>query len=295
MSNTHRVSMNVFHEHSNLTGRGNVFISETLDKAIRSKGCTPRTNLSMFLTLNNLTSTKPLWKFVAVGGSTWQQDHVLYEFRIYEEDELLGSVGVEYKGRDYKIKVTNERIAKQRERGDSYHTTDPKKAEICIRKNFYRKHNAERMEKAAEMAARVINSERYDKERSQSDARSDLMRDAETFVLTHIAEYIKEFPKRGAAYEVYMHKREQYRTVKSIVDDFNKHQTTLVVLDGTLYITKTGDEILVLTDGELPYDMRLKLGTLKLVEDHQMVSGIGCKVDAKTFILLPPEAEAVTE
>jgi len=60
----------------------------------------------------------------------------------------------------------------------------------------------------------------------------------------------------------------------------------IVVYDGTQYLTKIGDEIKVYKDEDLSFDLRKKIGLLKLVQDKQMISNVGCRVDNTTFVLL---------
>jgi hypothetical protein len=48
-------------------------------------------------------------------------------------------------------------------------------------------------------------------------------------------------------------------------------------------------------DNTLPVDMRMKLGMLKLVNDEQYITDIGCKVTSEIFVLLVDELTNVSE
>jgi hypothetical protein len=54
---------------------------------------------------------------------------------------------------------------------------------------------------------------------------------------------------------------------------------------------RQGAEVKVYDDDSLPFEVRSKLGMLKLVDKGQMISDIGCKVDAEVFVVITPQQE----
>jgi hypothetical protein len=77
--------------------------------------------------------------------------------------------------------------------------------------------------------------------------------------------------------------------------DFSKNKTALVVKDTGKYLVKIGDNVELYDDNTLPVDMRMKLGMLKLVNDEQYITDIGCKVTSEIFVLLVDNLTNVSE
>ena len=76
------------------------------------------------------------------------------------------------------------------------------------------------------------------------------------------------------------------RTIERVQTDFNDSKTALVVKDSGKYLVKIGDKVDLYDDNTLPVDMRMKIGMLKLVEDEQYLTDVGCKVTSEIFVLL---------
>ncbi len=85
--------------------------------------------------IKELAILKPTWQFRAhtVTRDSFDEKemtvrYAAVEFRVYEDNEYLGTIKRDYALRGYKICVVNERITSKRERGGGYTTEDPKKA-----------------------------------------------------------------------------------------------------------------------------------------------------------------------
>lgn len=194
---------------------------------------------------------------------------------------------MEYKGRDYKIAVSNHRISAARERGDTYHTTNVDKAVLAIRKYFYPKGRDERLSAAIDSASKVLNREAYEKGGTRNSAWDAVNKHAEEFVALNMDLYISQFPKIADKLEVAKKASLDMQTVTDIKDYFNKGSSLLVVRDGNEYIVRQGKEVQIYDDSTLPYEVRAKLGMLKLVANGQMISDVGCKVDTEVFVIAP--------
>lgn len=278
----------------NLVGRLNVLVTNAeCAKALQEGNL--RTNRALFQVLNNLTLSKPNWRFKVSDSSTNSSNkRIITRFTISEEGETLGSVGIQYKGRSYKVVVTNARIDAKRERGSGYWTEDPVKAELAIRKNFFRLDKSERLDKAKDAAATLINREVNNKQYALRNCEHMVYGDSDNFVKAHLHEYLSEFPSRKTYFDQAKVAADEAEVVGIVKDLFDKGQAALVVLDGTHYIVQ-GSETKTYDDSTLPYDLRKKVGMLKLVNDGQMVSGVGCRVDAHTFVTMPESKEDQTE
>jgi hypothetical protein len=86
----------------------------------------------------------------------------------------------------------------------------------------------------------------------------------------------------------------EMKTIERVQTDFNDSKTALVVKDSGKYLVRIADRVDLYDDNTLPVDMRMKMGMLKLVEDEQYISDVGCKVTSEIFVLLV-DKEAVHE
>lgn len=282
MATIHR---HIYKPECNLFGHPNVI------DATNGSG-TPQTNYYLFLTLNNLVLTKPNWRFKGTAyHKTSDRIEVITSFQIIENDEVLGTISIDYKGRNEKIKVRNPRIDAKRERGNGYYTDEPAKAELAIRKHFFRLAKDERLKKAEDGADAVITNEHRQKEWNKRHKRSSLLEQSEKFAMTHMSQYLQENPGFESRHKDYMDARAEYSVVESVKKAFDSDTASLVVLDGAQYIVKVGNDTKTYTDDTLTFDLRKKIGLLKLVQDQQMISDVGCRVDSTTFVLLPEVKE----
>lgn len=281
------ITAGAFHEGKTLLGRPNFFFVPNE----RAVGKPTYTHSHIYAALDELTNARPNWRFVAVDVSRYTNFDVITSVAVHEDSELLGVVEITWKGRGYKIKVDNERITAKRERGNGYHTDSPAKAALAIRKNFFKAADDERLHKSMERAVSVIGTEMHSKLSERQATANATFDKAVGFAKLHIEEYLNHSNKHKQ-HDAYKTAVEQYEVVKSVKEALDKGGTILVVLDGTRYIVKDKGDVTSLTDDTLPYELRGKLGLLKLVQDKQMVSNVGCRVDESTFVLLREEQKS---
>lgn len=149
----------------------------------------------------------------------------------------------------------------------------------------------ERLSKAHKAASDVLEKETNGKEYEAGRLHSQVFADAKEFAAINMSLYFQQFPAREKLQTKYISQQAEFLTVKEIRDFFDKGGATLVVLDGAQYITQTGETVQNYTDDTLPYHMRMKLGMLKLVEDKQMISDVGCRVDSTTYVVTAEKVE----
>jgi len=270
----------------NLIGRSNVSVDADDSKG----GTVPHTQAQIYDTLDMLVSSKPNWRFVATDFVRPDSITRVYtDFNIYEDDEFLGKVTITHKGRSYKIKVSNDRINAARERGTGYYTEDPVKAQLRIRKTFFKANQDERVEKAAEIAESLLKKENQSKAWEYRHAKDALLDKAGDFAAKNMEAYLQAYPNLLPKKSRYDDARANYGVVKKIKEAFDNGKSVVVAFDGTHYIVKSEEGVKTLSDETLPYEMRRKVGLLKLVQDGQMISDVGCRVDGATFVLLPED------
>ena len=280
----------------------NVVMGEDLKKSFDKEGLRMKGVYGMLdPVVSRLASLNPLWTFVIV-SSTHDSgyDRVASGFTVKLDGEELGQIGLSYMGSKGKvITISNDRIGKGRTRSDSYRTTDADKAVLTAKKMFGKMNPTERIQKAKDAAERVVTRASWNKERerttSQSKIQSELLLWAMGKGHAMFLEYIDKEAQPQVKHNVTTHMGKlevldtEMKTIERVQEDFGKNKTALVVKDSGKYLVKIGDNVDLYDDNTLPQDMRMKVGMLKLVEDEQYLTDVGCKVTSEIFVLLVDE------
>lgn len=257
--------------------------------------------------VSRLASLNPLWNFV-VTSTTYNNGNgrLAADFRVMLDSEELGHIGTSYMGQKGRvICITNDRIGNNRQRSSSYRTSDADKAVLMAKKMFGKMNPNERIKKAHDEAERVVTRASWNKERERSNyqgiVKSELIQWAEgkgfalfmdylkTEGVPHIKQKVDNAREKVAALNIEM------KTIERVQKDFADRSTALVVKDSGKYLVKTKDKVDMYDDNDLPLDMRMKLGMLKLVEDEQYLTDVGCRVTNEIFVLLVDDLTNVSE
>ncbi len=283
----------------NTLSLSNVVIGEDLQKTMDKEGM----KMTMVYDIldpvvSRLATLNPLWTFVVVNsGHGAGNTRVACGFSVKLDGEELGSIGLSYMGnRGRVISIANDRIGKGRQRSDSYRTVDADKAILMAKKMFGKMNPSERISKAKDAAERVVSRASWNKERErtnhQGNIKSEMLAWVETKGHAMFLEYLKAeaIPSLRHKVTTSMEKVElldtEMKTIERVQKDFSNNKTALVVKDLGKYLVKIGDNVELYDDNTLPVDMRMKMGMLKLVEDEQYLTDVGCKVSSEIFVLL---------
>jgi hypothetical protein len=291
----------------NTLSLSNVVVGEDLQKNLDKEGLKLSGVYDMLdPVISRLASLNPLWTFVInSSGMHMGNNRTASGFSVKLDGEELGTIGLSYMGQRGKvIAICNDRIGKGRQRSDSYRTQDADKAILMAKKMFGKMNPSERIQKAKDAAERVVSRASWNKERErtqhQSLVKNEMLAWAETKGNALFLEYLKAeaIPSLRHKVTVSMEKVElldtEMRTIEKVQEDFSNNKTALVVKDTGKYLVKIGDKVDLYDDNTLPVDMRMKMGMLKLVEDEQYITDVGCKVTSEVFVLLV-DKEAVHE
>jgi hypothetical protein len=280
----------------------NVVINENLKKDLDKEGLKLTGVYGMLdPVVSRLASLNPLWTFVIV-NTTYDtgKDRVASGFTVKLDGEELGQIGLSYMGSKGRvITISNDRIGRGRTRSDSYRTTDADKAVLTAKKMFGKMNPTERIQKAKDAAERVVTRASWNKERertaSQSKIQSELLLWAMGKGHAMFLEYIDKEAQPQVKHNITTHMGKlevldtEMKTIEKVQEDFGNNKTALVVKDSGKYLVKIGDNVDLYDDNTLPQDMRMKVGMLKLVEDEQYLTDVGCKVTSEIFVLLVDE------
>lgn len=292
----------------NTLSLSNVVIGEDLQKSLDKEGLKLSGVFNMLdPVVNRLASLNPLWTFVINNsGLGTGSNRVASGFSVKLDGEELGTIGLSYMGQRGKvIAICNDRIGRGRQRSDSYRTVDADKAILMAKKMFSKMNPNERIQKAKDAAERVVTRASWNKERERTQHQSLIKNEMLAWVETKGHDTFMKFIKVEAIPSLKhkvttsMEKVElldtEMKTIERVQQDFSKNKTALVVKDSGKYLVKIGDKVDLYDDNTLPLDMRMKMGMLKLVQDEEYLTDIGCKVTNEIFVLLVDELTNVSE
>ena len=283
----------------------NVELSADLEKQLierKNRGDTHEVfvNNTIDPVIQRLATLNPLWRFVATDwGYGGGNRLALVRFNVFEHGEELGKISRERKASHEVIYVSNERIAKTKERSRGYSTADADKAVLKAKKMFFKLKPTERIEKALGDAGTVISQQKQLKQRERYTAEGVVKTAAVEYIMGTgfplFLEHIKtcaESERNRIENAIRERERltDEMMTIEKAKSAFEVDKTALVIKDGGKYLVKIGDKIDLFDDNTLPDWMRGKLGMLKLVQAEQFISDTGCRVNDETFVLMIEEA-----
>jgi hypothetical protein len=246
-----------------------------------------------------LATLNPLWTFRVTDVNTnFQGVKVATGFDVLDQGERLGTITRTYRRNGNVIGISNDRIAKGRSRGDTYHTADAEKAILKAKKLFFRLKPDERIAQASKDATDIMSSQLWSRERIKAQEENTIRKAAMEYFsgpgLAYFLEYIATQPPSIStpifkAVEKAEEVRGEMLTIETIRQRFAKEETALVIKDSGKYLVKVRDNVQLYDDNTLPHEMRSKLGMLKLVEAETFLSNVGCRVNDEVFVLVLDE------
>ena len=269
------------------------FTDNRANTAIASGQIPKARNEVMRELLDKVVVNNPTWRFHVIDASIYSGAGVVIDVvQVYCDGELLGQISSSGRASKLGVALRNLRIAKGRVSRSDLFTSDAGKALTIVKKFFVQDGVADKVEKFQVLATKKIN-------RTQSSITSQLGY-AEQDVKKLALEYVRKVaPEQFVAH---MHSAKNMQglatlskfhalevemaTVHGVFAAAAQRRTTLIIVDGKKYIVKTGDNVQLCDDNTLPEELRGKLGMLKLVEDDQVVTGIGMRVSVEAFMVV---------
>lgn len=241
--------------------------------------------------IESLAHTRPKWLFV---GCDSYSSYGYSNFNVFEGNEYLGSIGVNSLRSDFKYTVDNERMDKKKTRTlrtYSLTTANIKTAKNAVNRNFGAK-NAEEQLAELDTTARAglgsLRSMRY------SDCRSSV-----NALVEQITPLIESNPELIAE----MFPDIDRKIIDTCAENKHKRDTTTSVDEalrnalGVFIITRGGEYLVkdladnygasnTLTSEAIPFEIKRKLGMLKLLPVGATLQDVGYKIaDDKFFIV----------
>jgi hypothetical protein len=164
------------------------------------------------------------------------------------------------------------------------------------KKMFGKMNPNERINKAKDAAERVVTRASWNKERERTNSQSKVQSELLLWALgkgnAMFLEYIEKEATLTVKQNVLTNMEKvnaldiEMKTIERVQKDFGDSKTALVVKDLGNYLVKIGDKVDLYEDNTLPQDICMKMGMLKLVQDEEYLTDIGCRVTSEIFVLL---------
>jgi len=265
-------------EAKNLIGQPNVL-------SLRNREHVTKTHRRLYEVLMPLVRTKPDWRFIV------EDDYrgIATRFAVMHKEEL-GTVSIARKADRWRICVNNARINDALMRGESFWTSDPEKATMKIRQNFYRESPDERLSMYNNLGTNGVNKVFEDAVGARSKHRDLVSVEAWKFIRANIEAFTASLSEKSKEQaHAYMEAYETSRSIAAFRDEWSKatadKKVMLVIHDEGQYIVKRGGDVSVYTNEMLTDDMKSKLGMLKLVEEGQLFPDIGYRISPDAFLV----------
>jgi hypothetical protein len=257
-----------------------------------------RVTPSMAEVIWELALKNPMWtfkgdKFSWVDNSTriGPKTMVLAGFTISQSWEKLGAIERTYLTRkgSYGFEITNHRLDT---RNNNYRTEDAAKAVAKIRKTFKPRSVLEIATESDEKAEALVRAEKHSKDRAVRRHMEEIKQKAIDYVTKGpgynlFLEYAKQQGDKSVhnSLEMLQIATDELSTIEGIKDAMGAKKSALIVVDEGKYLVKINDNVQLYDDTTLPTEFRGKLGLLKLVNEQQFVTDVGCRVNKEIYVL----------
>ena len=238
----------------------------------------------------------PTWRFqfegLSYGDSTAATPS---KIKISCGGEDLGVIEGDYFRGNHGVGIYNHRMSNNR--NSRMRTSDVKRAIGAVKKHFIKRNSNERLVSAQSDARAAIDSAVSRSANAIQSVKYKLETASFVFVMAQAREAFEQFSKVHASANLTMLERYDKEildadTIEEVRSKYGSGNAALVVLDQGKYIVKTGDNVQLFDDNDLPEQIRGRLGLLKLVEYKQMVTNAGCRVSSEVFVVVLDEEGA---
>jgi flagellar biosynthesis chaperone FliJ len=243
--------------------------------------------------IEQLALKYPQWTFVETNVTAMAVDktYLAHRFDVKDKREVLGTIDKDYCGSGYRYRIDNHRIEGVRERGSGMKTIHLKKAIKHVDKFFGKKNMVEKLTEAKQKVQYALSQVNNEKEWRLRGTWSSMESDVRSFVISNYQMFMDSVVNKNSIakqLEQLPTQAEEFNATQHLTEMLQKDNAFIVFIDGLNYSVQKGkDPLEVKQSDELPDFIRRAVGLLKLVEDNQVVSGVGMRVNETTFLVLP--------
>jgi hypothetical protein len=215
-----------------------------------------------------------------------------YRFKVLDKREVLGTIDKEYihGGGGWRYCVDNDRINGVRERGRGMKTIHEDKAIKHVGKFFGKKNVNEKFSEATQVISNTLGNVHNQKRWDLSHKWEKVQSHAQKFVIENYAQFASGITDKTVVtnLEKLPTSFAEFSSVDAMQNALRLGDAYIVFIDGLNYSVKKGkDPLEVKASEELPDFMRRAVGLLKLVEDNQVIDGVGVRANETTFLVMP--------
>jgi hypothetical protein len=244
--------------------------------------------------IEKLALKYPQWTFEEVYNTANHntKTYEAYRFNIVDKREVLGTIDKDYiSGGGWRYHVDNHRISSMRERGSGMKTIHEDKAIKHVGKFFGKKNVNEKFTEATQVISGVLGQVHNQKRWDLSHKWDALQEHTQKFIYDNYAMFASTVAgdkKPSDNLEKLPFAIAEFSSVDAMQEALRKGDAYIVFIDGLNYSIQKGKEPLeIKTSEEMPDFMRRAVGLLKLVEDNQVIDGVGVRANETTFLVMP--------
>lgn len=253
--------------------------------------------------VSKLVIEKPQWQFRVHNFYAYLDDRLCWnDVEILSQyGEQLGLLRLNKRyGKEIRdvLEVHNHRVSAARERTRFYSTASVQAAVREVKKSFYEKTVDELLTDAESEASNAMNGAKYEPKHKVFGIKRDFEGNnyqLVDYVIDHHKEHFSVWldSKRGWAsgktlemVNSMVENQTIVDTVEEVERAFSGNKTALIIKNQGGYILRIDSEVKLCDDSTLPENIKAKLGMLKLVQESQVVSNVGCRVNKETFVVV---------
>jgi hypothetical protein len=235
----------------------------------------------------------PQWTFVEAGSTAMavNKEYLAHRFDVKDKREVLGTIDKDYCSNGYRFRIDNHRIEGMRERGSGMKTIHLNKALKHVDKFFGKKNVTEKITEARRNVENVLSQVDNEKGWRLRGTWGSMESQARDFVVNNYQAFIDSVVDKNIVakqLEVLPTQVAEYNATQHLINMLKNNNAFIVFIDGVNYSVQKGkDPLEIKQSDELPDFIRRAVGLLKLVEDNQVISGVGLRVNESTFLVLP--------
>ena len=243
--------------------------------------------------IEQLALKYPQWTFVEASATSMAVDKVYHahRFDIKDKRETLGTIDKDYANNGYRYRIDNHRIQGMRERGCGMKTIHLNKALKHVDKFFGKKNVVEKITEARRNVDNVLSQVDNEKAWRLRGTWSSMESEARAFIVDNYQAFMDSVVNKSNVakqLEVLPTQVAEYNATQHLINMLKNDNAFTVFIDGVNYSVQKGkDPLEIKQSDELPDFIRRAVGLLKLVEDNQVISGVGLRVNESTFLVLP--------
>jgi len=243
--------------------------------------------------IEQLALKYPQWTFVETSSTAMavNKEYLAHRFDVKDKREVLGTIDKDYCSNGYRFRIDNHRIEGMRERGSGMKTIHLNKALKHVDKFFGKKNVTEKITEARRNVDNVLSQVDNEKTWRLRATWSSMESEARTFVVDNYQAFVDSVVNKSSVakqLEVLPTQVAEYNATQHLTSMLKNNNAFIVFIDGVNYSVQKGkDPLEIKQSDELPDFIRRAVGLLKLVEDNQVISGVGLRVNESTFLVLP--------